>query len=69
MAGNMPGKSNDGKRKNMKETIIIPMVVAVAFTREIMAEESNKTVECFNCGKKGHYSTDCSAPRKNDNEN
>jgi hypothetical protein len=28
-----------------------------------------KTVECFNCGKKGHYSTDCSDPRKNDNEN
>jgi hypothetical protein len=28
-----------------------------------------KTIECLNCGKKGHYSTDCSAPRKNDNEN
>jgi hypothetical protein len=28
-----------------------------------------KRVECFNFGKKGHYSTDCSAPRKNDNEN
>jgi hypothetical protein len=22
-------------------------------------------VECFNCGKKGHYSTDCSLPKKN----
>jgi hypothetical protein len=25
-------------------------------------------VECYNFGKKGHYSTDCSIPRKNNNE-
>jgi hypothetical protein len=31
--------------------------------------EHLKTIECFNCGKKGHYSTNCSAPRKIDNEN
>jgi hypothetical protein len=26
--------------------------------------EHLKYVECFNCGKKDHYSTDCSLPRK-----
>jgi hypothetical protein len=39
MTGKIPGKSNDGKRKIMKETIIIPMMVAVAVARAIMAEE------------------------------
>jgi hypothetical protein len=31
--------------------------------------EHLKNVQCFNCWEKGQYSTDCSAPRKNDNEN
>jgi hypothetical protein len=31
--------------------------------------EHLQNVECFNCGKKGHYSTDCSLLRKNNNEN
>jgi hypothetical protein len=39
MAGKMSGKSNDGKRKKMEETIIIPIVVAVAFSRAIMTKE------------------------------
>jgi hypothetical protein len=30
--------------------------------------EHLQNVECFNCGKKGHYSTECSIPRKNNNE-
>jgi hypothetical protein len=38
MAGNMPGTSNEGKIKIMKEIIIIQMVVAVVVAREIMAE-------------------------------
>jgi hypothetical protein len=37
--------------------------------RGINNSEHLKTIESFNCGKKGHYSTDCSTPRKNDNEN
>jgi hypothetical protein len=28
-----------------------------------------KTIECFNCGQKDNYSTDCTVPRKNENEN
>jgi hypothetical protein len=28
-----------------------------------------KTIECFNCGGKVYFSIECSAPRKNDNEN
>jgi hypothetical protein len=31
--------------------------------------EHLKVIECFNCGRKCHYSTDCSQPRKNDNKN
>jgi ribosomal protein L15 len=27
--------------------------------------EHLQNVECFNCGNKGHYSTDCSLPKKN----
>jgi hypothetical protein len=27
--------------------------------------EHLQSVECFNCGKKGHYSTDCPLPKKN----
>jgi hypothetical protein len=28
-----------------------------------------KNVTCYNCDKKGHYSSDCKAPKKNGNEN
>jgi hypothetical protein len=45
MDGKMLGKSNDGKRKIMKGTIIIPMVVAVAVARKIMAKEDTEDTE------------------------
>jgi hypothetical protein len=41
----MPGKSNNGKRKKMKEIIILKMVVAVAVTRSIMVEEDAEGAE------------------------
>jgi hypothetical protein len=28
-----------------------------------------KNITCYNCDKKGHYSSDCKAPKKNGNEN
>jgi hypothetical protein len=48
MAGKMPGKKHEGKRKN----------------RGNNNSENLKNVEYFNCGKNGHYSTDCSIPSK-----
>jgi hypothetical protein len=35
----------------------------------IMAIRSFKNITCYNCDKKGHYSSDCKAPKKNGNEN
>jgi hypothetical protein len=45
MSGKMPGKSNNGKRKIMKETIMISMMVAVAVARSIVAEEDAEEAE------------------------
>jgi hypothetical protein len=83
MTDKMPGKPNDGKRKN----------------NELNAHNNNggdscgcqgnngsggciergndnnnnsdhlKTIKCYNCGKICHYLTDCAAPKKNGNEN
>jgi hypothetical protein len=39
MAGKIPNKSNDGKRKIMIEIITIPMEDAVALAKAILAAE------------------------------
>jgi hypothetical protein len=43
----MPSKSYDGKRKIMKEAIIIPVAVAAASTRAIMAKEDAEEAKEF----------------------
>jgi hypothetical protein len=88
MAGKMPSKSNDGKRKK-NDRNHHNSNRGHSGTRQGNTSrggrggcgrgrggrsgrgnnsEHLKNVECFDCGKKGHYSTDCSLPRENDNE-
>jgi hypothetical protein len=88
MAGKMPSKSNDGKRKN-NDRNHHNSNGGRSSTRQGNTSRGGcggrgrgrggrggrgnnseylKNVECFNCGQKGHYSTDCSLPRKNYNE-
>jgi hypothetical protein len=89
MAGKMPIKSNEGKRKS-DDRNHHSSNGGRSSTRQGNTSgggrggrgrgrggrggrgnnnsEHLKNVECFNCGKKGHYSTDCSLSRKNDNE-
>jgi hypothetical protein len=45
-----------------EEDVEVEEVMVDAVEEETI--EHLKNVECFNCGKKGHYSTDCSLPRK-----
>jgi hypothetical protein len=89
MAGKMPGKTNEGKRKNCERNHHNSSGGRSGARqgnnnrrgrggrgrgRGGHSGRGNKNsehlifFECFNCGKKGHYSTDCSTPRKNDNE-
>jgi hypothetical protein len=82
MSGKMPRKSNDGKRKNNDRNHHNSNGGRISIRQCNNSRgrggggrsgrgnnsEHLKNVECFNCGKKGHYSTDCSLPRKNDNE-
>jgi hypothetical protein len=88
MAGKIPNKSNDGKRKK-NDRNHHNSNGGRSSARKVSTSpggcggrgrgrggrggrgnnsEHLKNVEFFNCGKKGHYSTDCSLPRKNDNE-
>jgi hypothetical protein len=45
MAGKIPGKKNEGKRKIVKEIITIQVVDAVALARAIIAEEDKEDAE------------------------
>jgi hypothetical protein len=82
MAGKMPGKTNEGKRKNSDRNhqnsngghSSTPQGNTSRGGRgrgrggrggRGNNSDHLKNVECFNCGKKGHYSIDCSLPRKN----
>jgi hypothetical protein len=88
MAGKMPGKTNEGKKKNHERNHQNSngghSSTRQGNTRRAgrggrgggrgghsrRGNNSNhlKNAECVNCGKKDHYSTDCSIPRKNVNE-
>jgi hypothetical protein len=85
MAGEMPGKTNEGKRKNSERNHQNSNEGRSSTRQDNTSRggrgrgrggrggrgnnsEHLKNVECLNCGKKGHYSTDWSIPRKNDNE-
>jgi hypothetical protein len=90
MAGKMPGKLNDGKRKNSERHNHNTNSGRSGGRqgnngrggrgrrgtgqggrggRGSNNSEHLETIECLNCGKKGLYSTDYSAPRKNDTDN
>jgi hypothetical protein len=76
MDGKMPGKTNEVKKNSKRNHHNSSGARQGNNSREGRGgrgrgnsnSEHLKNVECFNCGKKGHYSTDCSTPRKNDNE-
>jgi hypothetical protein len=87
MSGKMPGKSNDGRRKNNERNHHYTnggrsggrqgndgrggrgRCRGGCGGRSSNNIEHLKTIEYFNCGKKGHYYMYCSSPRKNDNKN
>jgi hypothetical protein len=85
MAGKMPGKTNEGKRKNSERNHHNSNGGCSSNRQGNTSRggrggrgrgpggcggrgnnnsEHLKNVECFNCGKKGHCSTNCSIPRK-----
>jgi hypothetical protein len=45
MAGKMPGKTNEGKRKQVKEIIKIQMADTIVITKAISTEEDAEDVE------------------------
>jgi hypothetical protein len=85
MTGKMSGKSNEGKRKSSGQNTHNNGGRSSGrhynnrhggrrrgrggHIRRGNNRDHLKTIECYNCGKKGHYSTNCTVPKKNGNEN
>jgi hypothetical protein len=80
MAGTLPGKSSDYKRKNNEQHNDQDGGGGRSGGRQGnnrcggrggSNNDNNdhlKNIVCYNCDKKGHYSTDCRASKKNGNE-
>jgi hypothetical protein len=85
MAGNSPGRSSEGKRKNNERNALNNNSGRNGGRHNNSGrgrgggggggrgnnhdqKDHFKNVTCYNCDKKGHYSSDCKAPNKNGNE-
>jgi hypothetical protein len=84
MAGRSPGRSSEGKRKNNERNTHNNNSGRNGGRHNNSGRgrgrgggrgnnhdqnDHLKNLTCYNCDKKGHYSLDCNAPKKNGNEN